>query len=155
MPKCNMNCFHCIYVDCINDSISDVERHKRYAETHKQELKQYKQKLYYSRKANGICTRCGKRPIAKGSTTRCVDCLIEGRRKISEKRRERGIPARVTFDGITFCTLCGKNPPVKGYKMCECCLPLSQDRAKHARTFIDRDAARKRHEELWNYIKRM
>ena len=154
--KCNMDCFNCPYDDCINDgyyNYYNAEKQKIYREEHKEEIKQWKQNLYNERKTAGICTRCGKRPIAKNSTSRCIDCLLEDRRRMNNKRRKKGVNSRDTFDGKDYCIRCGRNKPVEGYKMCPECLERARKRAEYARTFIDRDKARKEHEKLWKSLK--
>ena len=148
--KCIMVCFNCIYDDCIYDELDespDTRYAKRYRETHKEEILKYAKRyreehkeeisekgrvMRNHRKAMGICTRCGKAPIAAESTSYCGQCL----KYMRERRRESGANPRSTFDGKMWCVKCGKRPPAKDHRVCEQCLVSAQKSIAYARTFV-------------------
>ena len=48
---CNEDCFHCIYPDCIMDTLpSDKNKQKSYYQEHKEEIKAYQQQYVQEHK---------------------------------------------------------------------------------------------------------
>lgn len=63
------DCFNCPYPDCINDSFYDYKLSDKQKARHNElALGRLEQ-----RRANGICTYCGKNPADKGYKT-CAEC---------------------------------------------------------------------------------
>lgn len=122
--KCNKDCFNCPYPDCINNyvKINDPEYQKKYYEEHHSQMLEHQKKIREERKANGLCTVCGKRPLTEGSKAHCVECLLKLRRRSIERNRKKNMIPKALFDGIVLCKKCGKDKPVEGYKLCENCL---------------------------------
>lgn len=149
--KCNQDCFNCPYPDCINDYIKpyDAEYHKQYRAEHRDKVNERKRQLRAERKANGICTDCGQRPIAQGSETRCTECLLKLRKRSIEKRRKDGSLPRELFDGVNLCQKCGKDKPVGGYKLCENCLKKSRESIALGRSMRQEEIFRKMIDGFW------
>lgn len=148
--KCKeKDCFNCPYPDCVND-LNNFPRYNakscaRYYKENKEKLNNRKKQLIKERKEKGLCTACGKNPIAENSTIFCKECYIKKKKRREELRREKGILPRHMFNGVDLCTQCGKEKPVKGYKQCAKCLEKSRKRIAYAATFIDRNKLRKRY----------
>lgn len=139
--NCRFDCFKCPYDDCIADIAErDPEIHRRYYQNHKEEIRAKQKRRYEKLKAAGICVTCGQRPIAKGSTVRCVECLARYRQRINEHNRKKGIVPRASMNGVDWCRMCGKKKPVEGYQHCEECLEKVRATAAYMRKFIDRGA---------------
>lgn len=75
---CNMDCFNCIFDDCINDYIGPPEKSAEQKEKHNK----YQRQRYQKRKEQGLCVRCGK-PATNGLL--CYDHWVES----TEKNRKR------------------------------------------------------------------
>ena len=159
MAICDKDCFNCVHDDCINDEI-DKRRQK-----HAQDMREWRRKennraidakrtrnRYYRLKNAGICVQCGKRPIAPNSEVHCAECLQYKRRIAVERSRKKGCKPRESMDGVTWCKLCGKAPPVKGYKHCEKCLASLRRVTKIMRTRINKEQARKNHDDFMKQV---
>ena len=125
--KCNMDCFNCIYDDCINDYVAP---RRELTEKEKKYRSQYQLNRYYELKKKGLCTKCGKRPPLPG-VTRCLECRNKHRRsniefrnktktieKNREYRREHGL-----------CFYCGEKV-MEGKTICEKCYLRERELAK-------------------------
>lgn len=114
------DCFNCPYPDCINDSFYDYKLSDKQKARHNElALGRLEQ-----RRANGICTYCGKIPADKGYKT-CAEC----RRKLTRHahaycRTKKNRTAREIMDGISLCKMCGKRPPIERKKLCEKCYEI-------------------------------
>ena len=150
MAKCDMKCFDCKYDDCINDYVpKDAKEYKaRYYQAHRDEFRRKKAEQYQERKAAGLCVVCGKRKTVP-NRVRCLDCLMRAKKHDTAGRRRRGMLPNEHFDGVDWCRLCGKEKPVEGQQLCSNCLEGSRQRAAYARTFIDREKARKASSDFW------
>lgn len=142
--KCNMDCFNCPYPDCINDYVRpyDAERRK----THYQKENERRKQQRAERKANGICTVCGKKPISKDCETMCVECLLKHRRESLKRGRKNGEKPRELLDGISLCKKCGKAKPVEGYKLCENCLEKARMAVSIGRSRVKDNWFKKSHD---------
>ena len=143
--KCNKDCFNCPYPDCINDyvKINDPEYQKRYYEEHRSQELERKIQQRKKRKAKGLCTTCGKRPLTEGSKAHCVECLIKLRERSLKRNRRQNMTSKALFDGIDLCKKCGKDKPVIGYKLCESCLEQARQAIALGRS--------KRTTKTWSY----
>ena len=92
--------------------------------------------IYLERKANGICTACGKRKARKNKTM-CLECLTKMRNRITRMRRAKGILPREEYGWLGLCKICGKAPMMNGRKVCEKCLVTLQKNAEVGRAAID------------------
>ena len=146
--KCNRDCFNCPFPDCINDyvKVNDPEYQKRYYEEHRSQELERKKKTREDRKANGLCTYCGKRPLTEGSKAHCIECLIKLRKRSMERNRKKGLTPKKLFDGIDLCKKCGKEKPVEGYKLCESCLEKARQAIELGRSRRKRDPFRETNE---------
>ena len=61
-----------------------------YYKQNKEKLKQYSRDVYYWRKANGICTRCGKEKSIKNNLY-CPICREENRLRAEAYRKKKKI----------------------------------------------------------------
>lgn len=119
--ECKKNdCFNCPYPDCINDYVKKTYPRKKQWIAHQTE---YVSKRAKRRAAEGLCTKCGKRPPRPEYRT-CGECAMKSRRASNEHKWRNGTTPKVLMDGVTLCKKCGKNPPVTGYAVCERCLAL-------------------------------
>ena len=90
----NIYCFEC--------KEKKNKKNKDYYAKNKESLgkkrKEYFKNLYYKRKENGICTKCGKRKVCKNSKTLCIDCYVKRKRQ-KDKRWNNDMPRaeRVSF----------------------------------------------------------
>ena len=141
MPmNCKINdCFNCPYPDCINDYVKpcDVEYRKKYYEAHREQEVEKKRQLRAERKANGICTNCGRRPAEEGKT-RCTECLLRLRKYSITRNRKQGLLPRELLNEIGLCKKCGKNELVEGYKLCEACLEKARQSIAYGRSLRER-----------------
>lgn len=94
----------------------------------------YGKKYYYSRKAKGLCTQCGK-PVEDGKAT-CIEC----RKKKSERRQKnadktnkyrRDYTAKKKAEGL--CIYCGTNKAREGKVSCQEC--ADKQNAKKRETY--------------------
>lgn len=92
--------------------------------------------IYLERKANGICTACGKRKARKDKTM-CLECLTKMRNRITKMRRKKGILPREEYGWLGLCKICGKAPMMNGRKVCKKCLVTLQKNAEAGRSAID------------------
>lgn len=90
----------------------------------------HKKRRYDILVAFGICPRCGIRKHKKNSIF-CGICSVIRNKKEMEKRRERGVTARVLFGSEGYCSVCGK-PTESGKKQCKRCLENSRRTIKIA-----------------------
>lgn len=134
--KCKHNdCFTCPYPDCINDYVKlyDADYNKKYKEEYKSELNAKQRQLRAEKKANGICTRCGKRPVQEGKT-KCIECLLKLREYSINRNREQGRLPRELLNEVDLCKKCSKSKPVEGYKLCETCLEQARQAIVYGRS---------------------
>lgn len=75
-------------------------------------------------KAQGMCVRCGQRPVRPGriDCEECAERIATARRKKNEREtvRRRTLQAERKANGV--CTRCGKQPAIKGLSVCAYCL---------------------------------
>ena len=83
------------------------EKSREYLDENKNRAK----KIYYERKAKGICTRCGKRK-AERDKTRCGICLEK------DAKAHRKAYSKNAWKEMGLCYLCGK-PVMSGRALCE------------------------------------
>lgn len=81
-------------------------------------MREYHKKQREERKANGLCTRCGK-PVPHGSPFQeCIECR---NRRLKQKRKKKvGKIPRAEWTAYGLCYHCGK-PAMDGKKVCEKC----------------------------------
>lgn len=94
--------------------------HRRYIVKHhvkedKKHSSDRHKKLYYKLKAQGICTKCGKRKAIPGHT-RCAICA-EKQRERDRKRSKETQEERLNRWKRGLCRFCD-NPVEPGYKVC-------------------------------------
>lgn len=85
--ECKKNdCFNCPYPDCINDYVKKTYPRKKQWIAHQTE---YVSKRAKRRAAEGLCTKCGKRPPRPGYRT-CGECAMKSRRASNEHKWRNG-----------------------------------------------------------------
>jgi len=104
---------------------------KRYYEKNKDAVAEKHRKHYWELREQGICTKCGKRPVKQGKT-HCEYCLAKKRRN-----QKHALPAP---EG--YCVNCKKEPAKEGFKLCEKCYQSTCERLVIAR-------ARAKRNEWW------
>lgn len=110
-PECNS------YAYSINIRINQDKKNKSHAE--------YSRKVYAERKAQGICTRCGKRKSEYGYLM-CGICREKDRNR---KRIAYGKPDRRERYLSGLCFFCD-NPIKDGYKVCEKHYQMNVEKAR-------------------------
>ena len=110
-PECNS------YAYSINIRINQDKKNKSHAE--------YSRKVYAERKAQGICTRCGKRKADHGYAM-CSICRIKDRNR---QRIAYGKPDRRERYLSGLCFFCD-NPIKDGYKVCEKHYQMNVEKAR-------------------------
>lgn len=108
----------------------EIERKRKLTEQQKEKNRIHKKRRYDILVAFGICPRCGKNEH-KYSSIFCGKCASIRNNKEMNKRRQRGITARVLFGTEGYCSVCGK-PSKLGQKQCDRCLDNSRRTIKIA-----------------------
>ncbi|MCM1221385.1 MAG: hypothetical protein NC548_43590 [Lachnospiraceae bacterium] len=107
----------------INSSQYSVERYHRKTPEQLEHYKEYQKEYQHMRRqkllAEGVCTRCGKRPARAGYKS-CKICSAEDCKKHKEKRLEKGIMPRFIMGKGEYCYFCGKSG-CNGEKVCPEC----------------------------------
>lgn len=90
-------------------------------------FKEYQKSLYQERKANGICTRCGKRKAAP-QKTKCVICL---EKDAENHRKKRYGKPKIREERLKnhLCLWCGE-PAAENNKLCYSCLQKAVENGK-------------------------
>lgn len=120
-------CFRC------REKVREANR-RNYAlhrEERNEKNKQYHKERTVSLRAQGICTRCGKRKPETGKV-RCAVCNARDRRAYA-KRSKDTLPRAMFGDG-EHCSTCGKS--VDGTKLCPKCKANAQRTIEIARQHI-------------------
>lgn len=99
----------------------------------KEKFKAYSRNLYAERKAQGICTRCGKRKAAPGKA-KCFVCLEKDARSKREKYVAKGTNANKERIANGICLKCGINKADSPSKWCKECQEESSERLAKARS---------------------
>lgn len=112
--KCNRDCFHCIYDDCIVDIrvYSEKSLYKNRSPEAQERQRAYQKKKRDEAKAKGLCTVCKKKKATHG--VKCYECYI--RQKRHDRAKYDGRRQEWIDNGL--CYFCGK-PRMKGQKVCE------------------------------------
>ena len=121
-------CFRC------REKVREANRrwYERNREEHNEKYKQYHKERTASLRAQGICTRCGRRKPETGKA-RCAVCNAKSRRAYAKRRKDTLLPRFMFGDG-EHCSTCGK--PVNGTKLCPRCLANAQRTIEIARQHI-------------------
>jgi hypothetical protein len=102
------------------------------------------QYYYQKNKSLGLCTKCGKSPLAETSRTLCEDCLKKVRlyvkkryaesAEVRDRRRETSkawrTRKRAKAISAGICTNCYKEPADSGYNTCWRCRANARDQKK-------------------------
>ena len=94
-----------------------------------------RKRLYYRRKANGLCTKCGKESDTGGVL--CSRCRAKHHRQQEQARRKNGTKSRKMALDSGFCWLCLKNPVMDDKKICLVCYNKVMPRLETARKNVD------------------
>ena len=108
----------------------EQDRNRKLTIEQKERKRKHNQRRYDVMVALGICPRCGKREH-KSNSIFCGICSAIKNNKEMNKRREKGITARVLFGTEGYCSICGK-PTDFGQKQCKRCLENSRKSIKIA-----------------------
>lgn len=112
MAKCDMDCFNCIYPDCINDYVKPQQTWNEIKVKHRQRNKENCKRRYDHLKKNGLCVDCGKRKATNGIF--CLDCYAKRKRN----RKYATIPKWIEWQEKGLCRFCG-GESVQGKRVCE------------------------------------
>ena len=85
----------------------EVNKNRQLTTEQKEKNRIHKKRRYDIMVAFGICPRCGKREHKENSIF-CGRCSVIRNNKEMNKRREKGIIARVLFGTEGYCSVCGK-----------------------------------------------
>lgn len=120
-------CFRC------REKVREANRrnYAKHRSERNEKYKQYHKERTASLRAQGVCTRCGRRKPETGKA-RCAVCNARSRRQYA-KRSKNALPRCMFGDG-KHCSTCGK--PVNGTKLCPRCLANAQRTIKIARQHI-------------------
>ena len=117
---------------CLVCKMDKREQNKRtiLTEAQKKIKSEHNKKRYDILIAFGICPRCGKREH-KNNSIFCGRCSAIRNHNEMNKKREKGITARVLFGTEGYCSVCG-NQTEYGQKQCKRCLENSRRTIKIA-----------------------
>ncbi|MCD8307958.1 MAG: hypothetical protein LUD51_07030 [Clostridia bacterium] len=107
------------------------EKDREYSKEHKDELiaywrkrnimqTDYRKARYESRKAQGICTSCGKAPAMEGHVM-CEACYLKSKNAYKAQWRSFAKSRYQKLKGEGLCVWCGKVPAVEGRTLCAAC----------------------------------
>lgn len=114
-----VKCFECLEKDRIRHN------EKRYVETADEREKRLAglRKCYVSRvetrKANGLCTRCGRK-LPYSTYLTCPECRLKNRKQKEKYKTEDSLPRSMWIE-FGKCHLCGNTPLKDGMKICAKC----------------------------------
>lgn len=118
MAKCNQDCFHCVFTDCILGD--DEEFLTRYEKFSPEEKESYKKRCrdngkvrYQKLKSEGVCVRCGVREAKYGVL--CHRCYVKGRVRYESKKSSFSVYEDRKMRGV--CAYCGE-PVFDGFRVC-------------------------------------
>jgi hypothetical protein len=78
------------------------------AEARREKQRLYDRRRYIDRKANGVCRRCGRRPVAVGqSKVNCAECLARDSKVKLKSRKKTRDECYAAYGGYT-CKCCGQ-----------------------------------------------
>lgn len=87
----------------------------------------YGRAYYAERKADGLCTQCGK-PAIPGRS-RCESCAENARAKARARMRRQ----RPAWRKLGICTVCGCRIAIEGQKWCAVCAERTAEYKQRAR----------------------
>lgn len=96
----------------------DKERHRKTSK-----------ESYENRKANGLCTKCGKPLGHSKSTTRCNECYQKHRRSKNESYWSKVEIPRKKRPEYGLCFICGEPYEPNGFKVCDKCREVQRQAA--------------------------
>lgn len=108
----------------------EQDRNRKLTTKQKERDRIHKKRRYDILVAFGICPRCGKREH-KNNSIFCGRCSAIRNNNETNKRRKKGITARILFGTEGYCSICGK-PSDFGQKQCKRCLENSRKSIKKA-----------------------
>lgn len=110
---CNHDCLHCIYEDCINDSVySEKGLYRNRSEQNKENQRKIQKRRRDEAKAKGLCTVCRSKKATHG--VKCYECYI--RQKRYDKAKYDGRRQYWIENGL--CYYCGAKV-LPGKKVCQ------------------------------------
>lgn len=108
----------------------EQDKNRKLTTEQKGRKRKHNKRRYDIMVAFGICPRCGEREHESNSIF-CGRCSAIRNNNEMNKRREKGITARVLFGTEGYCSVCGK-PTEDGQKQCKRCLENSRKNIKKA-----------------------
>lgn len=114
-----VKCFECLEKDRIRHMETRHaetldEREKRLAGLHKCYMSRVE-----TRKANGLCTRCGRK-LPYSTYFTCPECRLKNRKQKEKYKPEDSLPRSMWIE-FGKCYLCGNAPLKTGMKICAKC----------------------------------
>lgn len=134
-PKCRKNNLQAGYKRCLQCRMKDNESHrgKLITEERRKYQAEYNRMLREKRKAECICTRCGKRKT-DGKHSTCAVCRAIKRSEQAEYNRKQGMMP-IELRGEGYCSRCYK--PIANGKLCTDCYDKLVDQAAYMRSKQD------------------
>ena len=96
-----------------------IRRREKYP-MHNERDNRKRRELYAQRKAEGICTRCGKR-LAGTQNLMCDICAAAQKVRQKKDARKKGIMSREEARDLGICIRCMKAEARPGYSLCADC----------------------------------
>ena len=99
-----------------NERVRSREKHLKYNER----INRKRRELYAQRRADGICTRCGKRK-AGIENLMCDICAAADRNRQKKAAHKKGTMSREEARDLGICIRCMKAEARPGYSLCADC----------------------------------
>ena len=121
---------------CLNcadiENYEQMVKRKPPTEEQKQRRKELNEARRQERISKGICAKCGKRPITKGSTVMCIECLLKNRRRNKKYfELQRTYVPKDQRKALGLCYKCGKPFEPNGTAYCNDCREAQRQVALH------------------------
>lgn len=99
-----------------NERVRSREKHLKY----KERINRKRRELYAQRRADGICTRCGKRTAGNGNLM-CDICAAAHKKRQKKDAHRKGTMSREEARDLGICIRCMKAEARPGYSLCADC----------------------------------
>ena len=117
--RCDNNCASCKYPDCIWEPPTRRELSVE-AKCRRRDLAKRRRA---ERREAGLCTQCGR--LLYDAHRMCATCRAKFRAYKEAENRKAGVLPRDALDGVSRCAKCGKDAPIRGYRLCQKCYESS------------------------------
>ena len=128
----------CCLVCRFEHNASSMQSHNKHRDDdgYLEHLAEKSKKIYYKRKEQHLCIRCGKKMPDSVTTNMCDRCKVIVNRNERERNIEAGvIPNTLRGNGI-YCAVCRKPVEQQGKKLCNRCYENSCNNLVKARAAV-------------------